>query len=75
MSDKTGRKDQFKASVTADDARRKREDTTIQIRKSKKEERLQKRRMMGRRNRANAADTSSDPSVTEKVSPCRSRVA
>ena len=50
------RKDQFKAAVTADDARRKREDQTIQIRKSKKEERLQKRRF-------NASNRKPEPST------------
>mmetsp|Transcript_18873 Transcript_18873/g.58113 ORF Transcript_18873/g.58113 Transcript_18873/m.58113 type:complete len:531 (-) Transcript_18873:428-2020(-) len=38
------RKTLYKKGVDVDDARRRREETTIQIRKSKKEERLQKRR-------------------------------
>jgi len=41
------RKENFKKGVDQDDARRRREETTIQIRKSKKEERLNKRRTGG----------------------------
>eukprot|EP00941_MAST-03F_sp_MAST-3F-sp1_P000938 g938.t1 len=62
-----GRKDQFKSGVTADDARRKREDTTIQIRKSKKEERLQKRRLMNR-SRLNGGTTDpADPAIQKNL--------
>ena len=39
------RKNTFKSAVDATEARRKREENNIKIRKSKKEERLQKRRM------------------------------
>jgi len=45
---KRGRKDQFKPSVTAKDARLKREAKNEEIRKQRKEKRLQKRRMMDR---------------------------
>lgn len=45
---KRGRKDQFKPSVTAKDARLKREAKNEEIRKQRKENRLQKRRMMDR---------------------------
>ena len=38
------RKNAYKKGVDVDDARRRREETTIQIRKNKKEERLNKRR-------------------------------
>mmetsp|Transcript_9497 Transcript_9497/g.11680 ORF Transcript_9497/g.11680 Transcript_9497/m.11680 type:complete len:477 (+) Transcript_9497:42-1472(+) len=42
--DRSGRKQAFKKGVDFEDARRRREETTIQIRKNKKEERLLKRR-------------------------------
>lgn len=42
----TDRAKQFKKGVDQDEARRRREETTIQIRKSKKEDRLNKRRQM-----------------------------
>ena len=71
------RQNAFKKAVDADDARRKREENTIQIRKSKKEERLQKRRMAGSR-AAMAGATSvaggtaaADPGVAQKVRPSR----
>lgn len=48
MSSNAGeRKNQFKKGIDADEVRRRREDTTIQIRKNKKEERLNQRRKMG----------------------------
>eukprot|EP00519_Triparma_laevis_P009689 CAMPEP_0182502738 /NCGR_PEP_ID=MMETSP1321-20130603/13983_1 /TAXON_ID=91990 /ORGANISM="Bolidomonas sp., Strain RCC1657" /LENGTH=548 /DNA_ID=CAMNT_0024707735 /DNA_START=15 /DNA_END=1661 /DNA_ORIENTATION=- len=40
------RKKAFKKNLDADDARRRREETTVQIRKTKKEDRLNKRRSM-----------------------------
>lgn len=42
----TERQKQFKKGIDADESRRRREDTTIQIRKTKKEERLNQRRRM-----------------------------
>jgi hypothetical protein len=40
------RKKDFKKGVDADDARRKREDNIIELRKSKRDENLQKKRMV-----------------------------
>lgn len=48
MSAPTERQKQFKKGIDAEESRRRREDTTIQIRKSKKEERLNQRRRMVR---------------------------
>mmetsp|Transcript_4872 Transcript_4872/g.7280 ORF Transcript_4872/g.7280 Transcript_4872/m.7280 type:complete len:561 (-) Transcript_4872:390-2072(-) len=47
MADFNERKKAFKKGVDQDDARRRREESTIQIRKSKKEDRLSKRRVGG----------------------------
>lgn len=58
------RKTMFKKALDADDARRKREELTIQLRKSKKDERLNKRRNLAPP-RADAA--AFEPSVQEKV--------
>lgn len=43
---KSDRQKQYKKGIDADESRRRREDTTIQIRKSKKEERINQRRKM-----------------------------
>lgn len=40
------RKKGFKKGIDADDARRKREDNIVELRKSKRDENLQKKRMM-----------------------------
>ena len=41
------RKKEFKKTISADEARRKREEASIELRKSKKDEQLQKRRNHG----------------------------
>ena len=46
MSAPAERQKQFKKGIDSEESRRRREDTTIQIRKSKKEERLNQRRRM-----------------------------
>lgn len=55
------RKKNYKLAVDADDARRKREDNLVEIRKSKREENLQKKRREG-----NAVQPASFPSYREK---------
>jgi len=68
------RKNSFKASVTSEDSRRSREETTVQLRKTRKEEILHKRRMGGMKqgvlvdvkSNANKQDTSS-PSNSDRV--------
>jgi len=63
------RKNQFKAGVKAEDARRHREETTIQIRRKKKEDRLQKRRNASR-TAANTGKTDNagvDPTIAAKL--------
>jgi len=70
MDKKDLRKNQFKAGVKGDDARRRREETTIQIRKNKKEDRLQKRRNASRSAASiggGAMDKTVDPSIAAKL--------
>lgn len=69
------RQKQFKKGIDSDESRRRREDTTIQIRKTKKEERLNQRRRMvsGAGDGASATGQSSsapqyDQSLQSKVS-------
>jgi importin subunit alpha-6/7 len=60
------RKKQFKKGVTQDDARRRREETQIQVRKSKKDERMNQRRKMSGP-AGGAAEAISDPNIIQRL--------
>ena len=61
------RKSQFKAGISAEDSRRRREETTIQIRKSKKEERMNKRRQGVQRSAQGQTPAQMDATVVQKL--------
>lgn len=68
--EKRNRKKDFKKGIDGDDARRKREDTSVEIRKSKREERITKRRVnhagglaMSKENRPVARDPSTEETL------------
>ena len=63
------RKKQFKKNLDADDSRRRREETTVQIRKTKKEDRLNKRRQMGGGQTPFGAANNANSSITGAVAP------
>ena len=57
------RQKQYKKGIDADESRRRREDTTIQIRKTKKEERLNQRRRMAPVSDAMAGNSLATPGM------------
>lgn len=64
------RKNQFKKGIDGEDARRKREDSTVEIRKSKREEQLSKRRVGIDKNtdiQISESKPPRDPSIDEKL--------
>ena len=71
----TQRKSQFKAGISAEDSRRRREETTIQIRKSKKEERMNKRRQGVQRPAQGQTPAQMDATVVQKLEQLPNLVA
>merc|ERR1719482_1803631 len=69
------RKNQFKAGISAEDSRRRREETTIQIRKSKKEERINKRRQGVQRPVQGQTPAQMDATVVQKLEQLPNLVA
>merc|ERR1719482_1266116 len=69
------RKNQFKAGISAEDSRRRREETTIQIRKSKKEERMNKRRQGVQRPAQGQTPAQMDATVVQKLEQLPNLVA
>ena len=69
------RKAQFKAGISAEDSRRRREETTIQIRKSKKEERMNKRRQGVQRPAQGQTPAQMDATVVQKLEQLPNLVA
>ena len=69
------RKSQFKAGISAEDSRRRREETTIQIRKSKKEERMNKRRQGVQRPAQGQTPAQMDATVVQKLEQLPNLVA
>ena len=64
------RKKGFKKTIDADDARRKREDNIIELRKAKRDESLQKKRAINLGPAAAVEDsTRSNSAMQQKVSP------
>lgn len=54
------RKSQYKKGVSVEDGRRRRQDTTVQIRKSKRQEQMKKRRNMNKNATSETKDTTSN---------------